>query len=106
YGGGLPSALLGFASHYAIAIAMAAAFLLACRRWPALLHRPVAYGALYGVLLYAVMTYAVVPLSRAGAGHWPQWRWENLSHIAGHMLLVGLPCALGARRALARRAAS
>lgn len=106
YGGGLPSALLGFVSHYAIAIVMAIAFMLACRRWPALARRPLAYGALYGIVLYAVMTYVVVPLSNAGTGHWPEWRWENLSHIAGHMLLVGIPCALGARWALARRAVS
>lgn len=103
YGGGLPSASLGFASHYAIAIAMAAVFALASRHWRMLARRPVAYGALYGIVLYAVMTYVVVPLSNAGAGHWPAWRWENLSHIAGHMVLVGIPCAFGARRALALR---
>lgn len=103
YGGGLPSALLGFASHYAIAIAMAAVLYLACRRWPTLARGPIVYGSLYGIVLYAVMTYVVVPLSNAGAGHWPAWRWDNLSHIAGHMVLVGIPCALGARRALALR---
>jgi uncharacterized membrane protein YagU involved in acid resistance len=103
YSGGYPSALLGLASHYAIAIAMATVFYVACRRWPALARRPFLYGALYGIALYAVMTYVVVPLSNAGSGGLPAWRWENLSHIAGHMLLVGIPCALGARRALALR---
>jgi cation transport ATPase len=61
------------------------------------------YGALYGVLLYAAMTYVVVPLSRAGNGALPAWRWENLSHIAVHMLLVGVPCALAAQCAMRRR---
>jgi uncharacterized membrane protein YagU involved in acid resistance len=103
YAGGVSSALLGLVSHYGIAIAMATAFYLACRRWPALARKPLLHGALYGIVLYAVMTYVVVPLSKAGAGQWPAWRWENLSHIAGHMLLVGIPCALGARRALALR---
>jgi len=104
FAGGYPSALLGLLSHYGIAITMATTFYLAGRRWPALAHRPFFYGALYGALLYAVMTYVVVPLSNAGAGHQlPAWRWENLSHIVGHMVLVGIPCALGARRAMALR---
>jgi len=95
--------LLGLVSHYAIAITMATVFYLACRRWPMLARRPLLYGALYGIVLYVAMSYVVVPLSNAGAGKLPAWRWENLSHIAGHMVLVGIPCALGARRALALR---
>src|SRR3546814_1126363 len=79
---------------------MAAGFYLACKRWPALARKPVLSGSLYGIALYVVMTYVVVPLSNAGNGGLPAWRWENLSHIAGHMLLVGIPCALGARLAL------
>src|SRR3546814_17456848 len=80
---------------------MAAGFYLACKRWPALARKPVLSGSLYGIALYVVMTSVVVPLSNAGNGGLPAWRWENLSHIAGHMLLVGIPCALGARIALA-----
>lgn len=105
YAGGWTSALIGLFSHYGIAIAMASALYLACRRWPALARHPLRNGALYGLLLYVVMTYVVVPLSNAGGGGLPAWRWENLSHIAGHMLLVGVPCALAARRALALRSA-
>lgn len=103
YAGGWTSALIGLCSHYGIAIVMAAVFYLACRRWAALARRPVLNGALYGLVLYAVMTYVVVPLSQAGGGKLPPWRWENLSHIAGHMLLVGVPCALAARYALSLR---
>jgi uncharacterized membrane protein YagU involved in acid resistance len=104
FAGGYPSGLLGLVSHYGIAITMAAVFYLASKRWPALARKPFLYGALYGGLLYAVMTYVVVPLSNAGASHQlPAWRWENLSHIAGHMVLVGIPCALGARRAMENR---
>src|SRR3546814_10081777 len=94
-----PSALLGLVSHYGIAITMAAEFWFASRRWPALVHKPLLTGSLYGLALYAVMTYVVVPLSNAGTGELPAWKWESLSHIAGHMLLVGIPCALGARLA-------
>src|SRR3546814_6083570 len=86
--GGYPSALLGLVSHYGIAITMAAVFWFASRRWPALVHKPLLTGSLYGLALYAVMTYVVVPLSNAGTGELPAWKWESLSHIAGHMLLV------------------
>jgi uncharacterized membrane protein YagU involved in acid resistance len=101
YEGGYRSALLGLVSHYGIAITMAAMFYFASRRWPALARKPMLSGSLYGIALYVVMTYVVVPLSKAGAGELPAWKWEDLSHIAGHMLLVGIPCALGARFALA-----
>src|SRR3546814_16531569 len=76
---------------------MAAVFWFASRRWPALVHKPLLTGSLYGLALYAVTTYVVVPLSNAGTGELPAWKWESLSHIAGHMLRIGIPCALGAR---------
>src|SRR3546814_13890138 len=98
--GGYPSALLGLVSHYGIAITMAAVFWFASRRWPALVHKPLLTGSLYGLALYAVMTYVVMPLSNAGTGELPACKWESLSPIAGHILLVGIPCALGARPAL------
>src|SRR3546814_12962426 len=84
---------------------MAAVFWFASRRWPALVHKPLLTGPLYGLALYAVMTYVVVPLSNAGTGELPAWKRESLSHIAGHMLLVGIPCPLGARLALATQRA-
>ena len=44
------------------------------------------------------MNYVVVPLSRAGAGS-KDVLWVTLS-VAAHIVLVGLPCALFARRAV------
>src|SRR3989442_15057203 len=49
-----------------IAISMAVAYYLVSRRWPLLWQRPVACGAAYGLLLYGIMNYVVVPLSAAG----------------------------------------
>jgi len=54
-------------------------------------------GAAYGLLLYGVMNYVVVPLSAAGAGS-KNPLWITLS-IAAHVLLIGIPIALLARRA-------
>ena len=98
--GGYATALLGLVSHFAIAVVMAAVYFAAALRMPALIRHPYRYGMLYGVLLYAAMTYAVVPLSAAGSGQMEPWQWINLAHLAAHMLLVGIPCALAARRAL------
>ena len=97
--GGYASALLGLVSHFSIAVAMAFAYGAVALRIPALIRHPYRFGALYGLLLYALMTYVVVPLSAAGTGHAPAWQWINLAHIAAHMLLVGIPCALAARYA-------
>jgi hypothetical protein len=98
--GGSASALLGLLSHFGIALAMAYVYYAVSRRWKILVERPLRYGALYGLLLYAVMTYVVVPLSAAGGPQAPAWQWINLAHIAAHVLLVGVPCALAARLAL------
>ncbi|KAF1716609.1 hypothetical protein CSC75_19435 [Pseudoxanthomonas wuyuanensis] len=98
--GGMATALLGLISHFGITLAMAYAYYAASRRWTLLVERPLRYGALYGLLLYAVMTYVVVPLSAAGGPQPPAWQWINLAHIAAHMVLVGIVCALAARRAL------
>ena len=97
--GGGASAALGLTLHYLIAIGMAAAFALVARyRWPGLLARPVRYGLLYGLLLYALMTYVVVPLSAAPGGGGGNALWIGCSLVA-HAVLVGLPIALIVRRA-------
>ncbi|HEY5972193.1 MAG TPA: hypothetical protein VIT22_09495 [Pseudoxanthomonas sp.] len=101
--GGAGTALLGLVSHFGIAIAMAGTYFLAARRWGALARNPWRYGALYGVLLYVVMNHVVVPLSAAGAAPAKGFGWMDASHLAAHMLLVGIPCALAARKALAAR---
>src|SRR3546814_13770975 len=81
--GGYPSALLGLVSHYGIAITMAAVFWFASRRWPALVHQPLLTGSLYGLALYAVMPYVVVPLSNAGHGELPAWNWSTAEARVG-----------------------
>lgn len=95
--GGAATAALGLALHFLIATSMSAAFYLVARRWPLLRRRPVPCGAVYGLILYGVMNYIVVPLSAAGPGS-KDPLWIALS-IAVHVLLIGIPIALFARRA-------
>jgi hypothetical protein len=96
--GGWGTAALGLALHFAIALSMSLAYFLAARRIPLLARRPWLCGAGYGLLLYAIMNYVVVPLSAARAGARDPL-WIALG-IAVHVLLVGVPIALLARRAV------
>jgi uncharacterized membrane protein YagU involved in acid resistance len=99
FDGGVPTAALGLGLHYFIACSMAVTYFLVARRWPALASRPVVYGAAYGLLLYAIMNYVVVPLSAAGGGGAKDPLWIGLS-VAVHMFVIGVPIALFVRAAL------
>ena len=96
--GGWRTALLGLALHYFIATSMAVTYFLFARRWSELWQEPWVFGPLYGVLLYGIMNYIVVPLSAANPGS-RNLVWVLLS-IAVHALLIGTPCAVFARRAM------
>jgi hypothetical protein len=96
--GGLTTAALGLGLHYFIATSMSVAYYLVARRWSPLKERPVPLGAAYGLLLYVLMNYVVLPLSAAGPGSTDPL-WIGLS-IAVHAFLIGMPIALFARRAL------
>jgi hypothetical protein len=97
--GGAATAALGLFLHYFIAIAMSFAYYLVASRWKALHERAITLGAAYGLVLYGVMTYIVVPLSRAGGGGGGDRLWIALS-IVVHMFLIGVPIALFTKLAL------
>jgi uncharacterized membrane protein YagU involved in acid resistance len=98
YQGGWATAALGLGLHFFIATSMAVTYWFVARRWRALVERPLIYGAAYGLLLYAIMNYIVVPLSAAGSGN-KDPLWIGLT-IAVHAGLIGVPIALFTRRAL------
>jgi uncharacterized membrane protein YagU involved in acid resistance len=98
FAGGWATALLGLALHYFIATSMAVTYYFFARRWPELWQRPLRYGPLYGVLLYGIMNYIVLPLSAARPGS-KDPLWIVLS-VAVHAFLIGTPCAIFARRAM------
>ena len=97
FDGGWATAGLGLTLHYLIAVSMSVVYYLAARRLPLLRRRPLVCGAGYGLLLYAVMNYVVVPLSAAGPGS-KDPLWIALT-IAVHALLIGIPIALAVRHA-------
>ena len=100
--GGNATAALGLILHFCIALTMATVYFVVARRWPLLWRRAWLMGAIYGLWLYVAMNYIVVPLSAAGGGGGPQNPvWVTLSVLV-HVVLVGIPCALGARLGILR----
>jgi hypothetical protein len=91
---------LGMVLQWIMSIIIAAIFVFAAGKIPALLRRWAAAGIAYGVVVYFVMTFVVVPLSRAKSGHVTLTSFvENL--LA--MILFGLIVAYVAKRATAKR---
>ncbi|HEY1911148.1 MAG TPA: hypothetical protein VGG73_09510 [Vicinamibacterales bacterium] len=96
--GGWHAAALGIAFHFIIAFLIVTAFCLISRQFPALVEHPIASGIVYGVAVYFVMNYVVIPLSATtrGAFVWPVFINGILIHAFG----VGVPSALFARMAV------
>jgi hypothetical protein len=98
--GGTPMAALGLALHFFIAFSAAAIYVAAAQALPVLTHRPLLCGVPYGVLIFAFMNLVVIPLSRTQ----PRTSISMLTLSTGlliHMVGIGLPIALAARRAFA-----
>lgn len=94
--GGLPVSLLGLALQWAMSLLIAAVFVFAARWLPELRRRWAAAGLAYGVAIYVVMNYLVVPLSAA-----PFKAPAGFAAIGANllaMLLFGLIVAFFARR--------
>ena len=95
FSGGAATVVLGVALHFFIAFSIVSVYALASRRLPALTRRPVVFGILYGLAVYAVMNRIVIPLSALTppAPSVPRLVNGLLIHAFG----VGLPSALAAR---------
>jgi hypothetical protein len=94
--GGAPTAALGLALHFLIATSAAGVYYLTSLLWPVLALRPLRYGTLYGVAVYIVMNFVVVPLSAAPRGPFA-WRMAAVL-VAVHVACVGVPIAWAVRR--------
>ena len=94
---------LGLGLQWMMSIIIAAIFVIAATKIPALLRHWIAAGIAYGMVVYFVMTFVVVPLSRAKSGHVTMSSFvENL--LA--MILFGLIVAYTAQRMAPKVAAS
>jgi hypothetical protein len=98
YAGGATTAALGLGFHFLIAFIITAIFFAAAARIPALTSRPLLTGALYGIGVYLVMNFVVIPLSKIGPRPLPA-AVVIVTGVLVHMFLIGVPIASGARRA-------
>ena len=93
--GGTATAALGLALHFLIAFSAAAVFFLASRQISFMTQRPILAGALYGVCVYVVMYWIVMPLSKVHPNHALK---PSIIAIVTHMFCVGLPIAVVVHR--------
>lgn len=98
FDGGLATALLGLSCHFVIAFSAAAIYVAVSRSVPILLDHAFIFGPLYGIAVYFFMNRVVVPLS--AATKYPFSLKMMLIGVAIHILCVGTPIALAARRFL------
>ncbi len=100
---GMRSAALGLLLHFFIATTWAAIYLLASHRLPLSRH-PWIYGTLYGILVYIVMNYIVLPLSHVGLRLLPPLV-PLVNGVGALVVCIGLPLAFIARRYISRHPA-
>lgn len=115
HAGGSNAAILGACTHFGIAIVMAAVYAALFSRPGA--RNPILWGFVYGLILFVVMNYIVVPLSAAADGHFTngadaieriqtavartlKFKYPLLTAgtVFTHTVLVGIPIALVSAR--------
>lgn len=95
YQGGLGTAALGLAIHFFIAFCVVTIFYLASRQIPFLTEQAAISGVLYGIAVYLVMYWVVLPNVFPSFHH----RLSNDAlAVAIHICLIGLPTALIVRK--------
>jgi hypothetical protein len=96
FSAGTKAMVLGLALHFLIATVAATVFYFASRKLLVLIERPVLFGLLYGVVVYAFMNFVVLPLSRVQPR--PMTFTGFSIGLLTIMFCVGLPIALIVRR--------
>jgi uncharacterized membrane protein YagU involved in acid resistance len=82
YARGSTSVMLGLGLQIAMSFVIAVVYNIGSFCVTEIHRNPLIFGALHGVLIFVVMNFVVVPLSRA----YPQPRWDPKSFVA--MLIV------------------
>lgn len=97
FDGGAATAAIGVCAHFLIAIGAAAVFWFASRRFKFLTHQAVISGFVFGICVYLVMNFVILPLS-AYPGKFNPDPTLLVANLLAHMFLFGLPVALVTRK--------
>jgi hypothetical protein len=95
YDGGMVTAGLGLALHFFVALVVVSIFYMASRKIPFLTKQPFVSGVFYGIGVYLVMYWIVLPTVFSTFRHRPS---NELLELAIHICLIGLPTAFIVRR--------
>jgi uncharacterized membrane protein YagU involved in acid resistance len=95
--GGVQTAALGLALHFALSYLWAALFLIAAWQVPLLVRRPVLSGIAFGIVVFLVMRLVVLPLSAFPFPVTFKPLGASLD-LMSHMFLFGVPIAIAASK--------
>jgi hypothetical protein len=87
--GGAETILLGVVLHFCVAFGVVAVLYLIVRRMPVLPRYPYIVGPIYGIAVYFMMNYVVLPQTLIQQG--PFDLTSMIRGIIIHILFVGLP---------------
>lgn len=96
--GGTSTAALGLFLHYVIATGWAVVFYIASRFLRLLTEHPIPSGLIYGVVVYLLMNFVIVPLSYVPARRTPPQFQDRALQAGILMICIGVPIALIVRR--------
>jgi len=82
--GGAPTAVLGLVLQLAMGILIAAIYVVAAQFLPTLNRRWLTWGLIYGVVIFFVMNYVVVPLSA----------WHRVPNFSARQFVANLVAML------------
>ena len=100
---GWTSVGLGVAIHYAIALTWTAIFFIGATKFTMLIRRPVSSGLIYGVIVYVVMNFAVLPITAIPPRPAAITLVNRINAVLALMFCIGLPIALLVRKVTSLR---
>ena len=95
---GWTSVLLGVVIHFAIALTWTAIFYVAASKLAVLTRRPILSGLIYGLVVYVVMNFVVLPLSALPPRPTPSTLISKINAVLALVFCIGLPIALLVRK--------
>ena len=91
---GWSSVALGVAIYYAIAFTWTGIFFVGAMTFPALTRRPILSGVVYGVIVYLVMNFIVLPLCAVPHPPAAITIASRINAVLALVFCIGLPVSL------------